>query len=85
MKKGKEPEHKEEGNGRLAHQYKKILNWTLNHKLITFGASILVLVGSLFLAPIVGVSFLPSDQEKFGVAPDKPEPGDTTATINSPA
>jgi hydrophobic/amphiphilic exporter-1 (mainly G- bacteria), HAE1 family len=83
VKKGKEPEHKEEGNGRLAHQYKKILNWTLNHKLITFGASILVLVGSLFLAPIVGVSFLPSDQEKMIVATYNPEPGETTENINN--
>ena len=82
VKKGKEPEHKEEGNGRLAHQYKKILKWTLNHKLITFGASILVLVGSLFLAPIVGVSFLPSDQEKMIVATYNPEPGETTENIN---
>lgn len=80
--KGKETEHKEEGNGRLAHRYKKILNWTLNHKLITFGASILLLVGSLFLAPIVGVSFLPSDQQKMIVATYNPEPGETTESIN---
>ncbi len=81
-KKGKEIEQKEEGNGRLAHRYKKILNWTLNHKLITFGASILLLVGSLFLAPIVGVSFLPSDQQKMIVATYNPEPGETTESIN---
>ncbi|WP_226658695.1 efflux RND transporter permease subunit [Pseudalkalibacillus hwajinpoensis] len=82
VKKGKETEHKEEGNGRLAHRYKKILNWALNHKIITFGASILLLVGSLFLAPIVGVSFLPSDQEKMIVATYNPEPGETTENIN---
>ena len=81
-KKGKVPEHKEDGNSRLANGYKRALNWTLNHKFITFGASILLLVGSLFLAPIVGVSFLPSDQQKMIVATYNPEPGETTEEIN---
>ncbi|MGB7999645.1 MAG: efflux RND transporter permease subunit [Anaerobacillus sp.] len=81
-KNGKVPEHKEGGNSRLANGYKRALNWTLNHKLITFGASILLLVGSLFLAPIVGVSFLPSDQQKMIVATYNPEPGQTTDEIN---
>ena len=81
-KNGKVPEHKEGGNSRLANGYKRALNWTLNHKLITFGASILLLVGSLFLAPIVGVSFLPSDQQKMIVATYNPEPGQTTEEIN---
>lgn len=82
VKRGSENEQKEEGNSRLANVYKNILNWTLNHKLITFGASILLLVGSLFLAPIVGVSFLPSDQQKMIVATYNPEPGQTTEEIN---
>ncbi|MDP4550635.1 efflux RND transporter permease subunit [Alkalihalobacillus macyae] len=82
VKKGTESNEKEEGNSRLANGYKKVLKWTLNHKLITFGASILLLVGSLFLAPIVGVSFLPSDQQKMIVATYNPEPGQTTEEIN---
>ena len=82
VKKGTESDKKEEGNSRLANGYKKVLKWTLNHKLITFGASILLLVGSLFLAPIVGVSFLPSDQQKMIVATYNPEPGQTTEEIN---
>ncbi len=82
VKKSGKPSHKEEGNSRLANGYKKMLNWVLNHKLITFGASVLILVGSLFLAPIVGVSFLPSDQEKMIVATYNPEPGETTENIN---
>ncbi len=82
VKKGTESNENEEGNSRLANGYKKVLKWTLNHKLITFGASILLLVGSLFLAPIVGVSFLPSDQQKMIVATYNPEPGQTTEEIN---
>ncbi|MBF0708036.1 efflux RND transporter permease subunit [Alkalihalobacillus hwajinpoensis] len=82
VKKSGKPSHKEEGTSRLANGYKKMLNWVLNHKLITFGASVLVLVGSLFLAPIVGVSFLPSDQEKMIVATYNPEPGETSENIN---
>ena len=48
---------KEEKPSKLAHGYKRILNWTLNHKLISFGLAVLLLVGSLFLVPSIGVSF----------------------------
>src|SRR5699024_396586 len=41
---------KEDNNrtGRLATIYKSILDWTLNHKWITFGGSVVLLVLSLF-------------------------------------
>jgi hydrophobic/amphiphilic exporter-1 (mainly G- bacteria), HAE1 family len=67
----------EERPGKLASGYKRVLNWALNHKLITFGLAILMLVGSLFLVPVIGVSFLPSDQQKMVVATYKPAPGQT--------
>lgn len=63
--------------GRLANLYKRILNWTLNHKLITFGGSIIVLVLSLFLLPLIGVSFLPDEEEKMVMATYSPDPGET--------
>ncbi|MEH7085766.1 efflux RND transporter permease subunit [Neobacillus drentensis] len=69
--------HVENKPGRLASGYKKLLNWSLNHKIITFGLAILLLVGSLFLVPVIGVSFLPSDEQKMVVATYKPEPGQT--------
>ena len=70
-------DHVENKPGRLASGYKKLLNWSLNHKIITFGLAILLLVGSLFLVPVIGVSFLPSDEQKMVVATYKPEPGQT--------
>lgn len=63
--------------GKLASNYKKVLTWSLNHKIITFGLAILLLVGSLFLVPVIGVSFLPSDEQKMVVATYKPAPGQT--------
>jgi multidrug efflux pump subunit AcrB len=49
---------------RMAAGYQKILNWCLSHKLITFGAAVALLVGSLFLIKPIGVSFMPSQEEK---------------------
>jgi hydrophobic/amphiphilic exporter-1 (mainly G- bacteria), HAE1 family len=69
--------HDEFHPGKLASVYKKVLNWSLNHKLITFGLAILMLVGSLFLVPVIGMSFLPSDEQKMIVATYKPAPGQT--------
>ncbi|GAA0614216.1 efflux RND transporter permease subunit [Virgibacillus siamensis] len=63
--------------GRLASFYKRVLNWALDHKFITFGGATVVLVASLFLVPIIGVSFLPSDQQKMIMATYSPEPGQT--------
>lgn len=60
----------------LARKYKGILNWTLNHKAITFGGAIVLLVGSLFLTPIIGMSFLPADEEKMMIATYSPAPGE---------
>ncbi|WP_077325629.1 efflux RND transporter permease subunit [Virgibacillus siamensis] len=64
-------------SSRLAGGYKRILNWALDHKFITFGGATLLLVASLFLVPVIGVSFLPSDQEKMIMATYSPEPGQT--------
>jgi len=57
-----EKSHKEAG--KLAKWYKGILNWTLNHKVITSIISILLLVGSLCLTPLIGFSFMGSEEDK---------------------
>lgn len=49
---------------KMAAGYQKILDWCLSHKLITFGVAVALLVGSLFLIKPIGVSFLPSQEEK---------------------
>ncbi|KAA8998382.1 efflux RND transporter permease subunit [Paenibacillus spiritus] len=71
----------EEKPGRLAGGYSKILNWTLNHKLITFGAAVLLLVGSLFLIKPIGVSFLPSQEEKNVILTFSPKAGQTLEDV----
>lgn len=68
---------------KMAAFYKKVLNWTLNHKLITSIISIALLVGSLFLAPVIGVSFLPDEEQKTMYITYTPEPGETLDTVNS--
>lgn len=70
----KPAKHKE--HGKLAHGYRNILNWTLNHKLITTIASIAVLVASLFLIPKIGFSFLPEDDQKVMYLTYTPEAGE---------
>lgn len=77
----KEEPHEEKENGRLARGYKRLLDWALNHKIITSAIAVLALVGSLFLVPVIGVSFLPSEEEKMVVATYKPEPGQTLVDV----
>ncbi|MBD3860707.1 efflux RND transporter permease subunit [Bacillus sp. 28A-2] len=74
---GKAKKVKEHKPSKLAGGYRRVLNWTLNHKWITSGIAILMLVGSLFLAPLVGVSFLPQEAEKTAMVTYTPEPGQT--------
>ncbi|MEH7009276.1 efflux RND transporter permease subunit [Neobacillus niacini] len=57
-----EGSHKEAG--KLATWYKGVLKWTLNHKIITSIISIALLVGSLALTPLIGFSFMGSEEEK---------------------
>jgi hydrophobic/amphiphilic exporter-1 (mainly G- bacteria), HAE1 family len=75
--------HKEEKPSKLANFYKRVLNWTLTHKIITFAIAIVLLVGSLFLVPAIGVSFIPSSGEKMVVASYSPEPGQTREDIQA--
>ncbi|MGV3467002.1 MAG: efflux RND transporter permease subunit [Heyndrickxia sp.] len=68
-------------HGKISSFYKRILNWSLNHKFITFGLAVLIFVGSLFLIPAIGVSFIPSDQQKMVMATYKPDPGQTKSDV----
>lgn len=72
-----ESQKNDEKPNKLANFYKGILDWTLNHKLITFGGASVVLVLSLFLVPLIGVSFLPAQEQKMVMATYSPEPGQT--------
>ncbi|KWX77883.1 efflux RND transporter permease subunit [Paenibacillus jilunlii] len=67
--------------GRMAAGYQKILNWSLSHKLITFGVAVLLLVGSLFLIKPIGVSFMPSQEEKNVMLTFSPKAGQTLEDV----
>lgn len=78
-----ESSHKEAG--RLAKSYKGILNWTLNHKVITSLTAIVLLAGSVALTPLIGFSFMGSEEDKVMYLTYTPEAGelkeDTLANI----
>lgn len=78
-----ESRHKE--IGKMATSYKGILRWTLNHKWITSIISVVLLAGSVALMPLIGFSFLGSEEEKVMYLTYTPETGelldDTLANI----
>ncbi|MGE6230188.1 efflux RND transporter permease subunit [Paenibacillus chitinolyticus] len=71
--------------GRLGRFYRRVLDTTLNHKLIAFGTAILLLAGSLLLATRVGVSFLPEEEQKYAMVTYTPSPGETLDDVKSKA
>lgn len=77
---GKKQTKKEE-HGKLSQSYKKLLSWVLDHKIVTSIATIAVLVASLFLAPFVGFSFLPDDEQKMVYLTYTPEAGETRDSV----
>lgn len=58
----KESQHQEVG--KLANWYRGVLEKALNHKIITSTIAILMLAGSLALTPLIGFSFMGSQEEK---------------------
>ncbi|KIL49572.1 efflux RND transporter permease subunit [Jeotgalibacillus soli] len=66
---------------KLANWYQSVLKWTLNHKLVTFGGSVLLLVGSFALVPLIGVSFIPAEEEKMAIVTYNPSPGETESQV----
>ncbi|MED3910834.1 efflux RND transporter permease subunit [Peribacillus simplex] len=77
----KELKSHEEKPSKLSAFYRKALDWSLNHKLITFGTAIVLLAGSLFLIPSIGVSFMPADEEKTIIVTYTPAPGELKEDI----
>lgn len=71
--------------GVLANAYKGILRWALSHKLITFGIAVVLLVGSLFLTPYIGSSFLPDQEDKYAMVTFSPQAGETLDEVKEHA
>ncbi len=61
---GEKTENQHKEVGKLAIWYRGILEKALNHKFITSAIAILMLVGSLALTPLIGFSFMGSQEEK---------------------
>ncbi|MDT0124480.1 efflux RND transporter permease subunit [Paenibacillus sp. RRE4] len=81
----KNKQNHEEKPGKLAESYKRLLNWTLSHKIITVAIAILLLVGSLFLYPFIGTSFLPEQKDKFATITYSPETGSLREDVEKEA
>ncbi|MEC1525628.1 efflux RND transporter permease subunit [Neobacillus niacini] len=69
-----ESSHKEVG--KLANWYKGILGRTLNHKVITSIIAVVLLAGSLALTPLIGFSFMGSEEEKVMYLTYTPKAGE---------
>jgi multidrug efflux pump subunit AcrB len=69
-----EKSHKEAG--KLANWYKGFLNKTLNHKIIASILAIVLLASSLALTPLIGFSFMGSDEDKVMYLTYTPKAGE---------
>ena len=61
---GKKAESSHKEVGKLALWYKGVLQKSLNHKIITSIIAVVLLVGSIALMPLIGFSFMGSQEEK---------------------
>lgn len=53
---------------RVNNRYKKILQYTINHRKITFTATAVLIIGSLALIPLIGAEFMPAgDQGEISI------------------
>ncbi|MCM3238218.1 efflux RND transporter permease subunit [Heyndrickxia oleronia] len=73
---GKRTEGSHKEAGKLARGYKRILDKVLNHKWIASILAVLLLVGSLALTPLIGFSFLGSEEEKVMYLTYTPKTGE---------
>ncbi|WP_341301772.1 efflux RND transporter permease subunit [Lysinibacillus sp. FSL H8-0500] len=71
-----ESQHKEVG--KLATWYRGVLEKSLNHKIITSVIAVLLLVGSIALTPLIGFSFMGSQEEKVMYLTYTPATGELT-------
>ena len=52
----------------LANQYRHVIGWTLRHRFVTLIATVGIVIGSLFMVPLVGAEFVPgADEGRFQI------------------
>ena len=61
------------GFGRFADRYRRVIGWTLRHRLVTLLATIAIFIGSLFMVPLLGAEFVPTaDGGRFQITVTAP-------------
>ena len=61
------------GFGRFAGRYRRVIGWTLRHRLVTLLATIAIFIGSLFMVPLLGAEFVPTaDGGRFQITVTAP-------------
>lgn len=75
----------EDKPGAIARFYRNVLQGSLNHKALVFIAAVLLLAGSLGLTGLVGVSFLPEEEQKYAMVTYNPGPGKRITDVEKTA
>ncbi|MDF2718706.1 MAG: efflux transporter permease subunit, partial [Paenibacillus sp.] len=75
----------EDKPGAIARFYRRALGGALNHKALTSAAAVILLVASFGLAGLVGVSFLPEEEQKYAMITYSPSPGKRIADVEAAA
>lgn len=78
-------QHHEDKPGRLAEGYRRVLASVLRHKAITSIVAIVLLLASFALVPVIGVSFLPEEENKYMTITYSPAPGDRLEDVEQRA
>ncbi|MDN4594362.1 efflux RND transporter permease subunit [Polycladomyces subterraneus] len=84
LNKGKRQRFKEKESG-MAAGYRRALAWALDHRGVVLSVSALALFASLFLIPLVGTSFLPSNKDKAVQVKLELPPGTDLSTTDAQA
>lgn len=79
------PEEAHEPLGRMEQVYARILAWTLRHRAVMVGVTVLIIIGSVFVARQLQFSYLPyRERHQFGFAIEMP-PGTPLEATNREA
>ncbi|MFI9033105.1 efflux RND transporter permease subunit [Staphylococcus pasteuri] len=82
FRKGIQTKPQKQKHGVVSEGYKKVLNWSLNHKWIVIIISIVLLAGSIGLgAAKLGTSYISSGDNKFMALTYTPKPGETEKSV----
>ncbi|MFC3767292.1 efflux RND transporter permease subunit [Paenibacillus sp. GCM10012303] len=75
----------EDKPGAIARFYRRVLQGSLNRKALVFIAAVLLLALSLGLTGLVGVSFLPEEEQKYAMVTYNPGPGQRIVDVEKTA